>query len=129
MAVQVETLDKLERRITLTLPASRIASEVESRLKPSLAHRPADGFRPGKVPMSVVSQRYGYRVEQRSPERQGRSGLLGGGQRGQLRVAGHAEITEKAEAPEGVVAFDATFEIYPEVMIGDLAAAKSKPSG
>src|SRR5678810_1385533 len=62
MAVQVETLDKLERRITLTLPASTIASEVESRLRRLSRTVKADGFRPGKVPMSVVSQRYGYSV-------------------------------------------------------------------
>ena len=62
MPVQVETLDKLERRITLTLPAEAIASEVESRLRRLSRTVRADGFRPGKVPMSVVAQRYGYSV-------------------------------------------------------------------
>src|SRR5450631_3344318 len=62
MSVQIETLDKLERRITLTLAASTIASEVESRLKKLSRTVKADGFRPGKVPMSVVTQRYGYSV-------------------------------------------------------------------
>ena len=62
MSVQVETLEKLERRITLTLPAETIKSEVESRLKKLSRTVKADGFRPGKVPMSVVTQRYGYSV-------------------------------------------------------------------
>src|ERR1700712_2044641 len=62
MSVQVETLDKLERRITLTLAASTINTEVESRLKKLSRTVKADGFRPGKVPMSVVAQRYGYSV-------------------------------------------------------------------
>src|SRR6476620_4807948 len=62
MAVQVETLDKLERRITLTLPATTITSEVESRLRRLSRTVRADGFRPGKVPMSVVARRYGYSV-------------------------------------------------------------------
>src|SRR5215217_2937977 len=62
MAVQVETLDKLERRITLTLPATAITTEVESRLRRLSRTVRADGFRPGKVPMSVVAQRYGYSV-------------------------------------------------------------------
>ena len=52
MTVQIETLDKLERRITLTLAASSIASEVESRLKKLSRTVKADGFRPGKVPVS-----------------------------------------------------------------------------
>ena len=63
MAVNVETLEKLERRITLTVPAQEISSEVESRLKKLSRTVKADGFRPGKVPMSVVAQRYGYSVQ------------------------------------------------------------------
>ena len=55
MAVTVETLEKLERRITLTLAAADINSEVENRLKKLARTVKADGFRPGKVPMSVVN--------------------------------------------------------------------------
>ena len=63
MAVNVETLDKLERRISLSLPADEINKEVETRLKKLSRTVKADGFRPGKVPMSVVAQRYGYQVQ------------------------------------------------------------------
>ena len=62
MAVTVETLDKLERKITLTLPVNVIQSEVDSRLKRLARTVKMDGFRPGKVPMTVVAQRYGYSV-------------------------------------------------------------------
>ena len=62
MAVTVETLEKLERRITLNLSAADVQNEVESRLKKLARTVKADGFRPGKVPMSVVAQRYGYSV-------------------------------------------------------------------
>ena len=58
MAVTVETLEKLERRITLTVPATDINNEVEARLRKLSRTVKADGFRPGKVPMSVVAQRY-----------------------------------------------------------------------
>ena len=124
MAVQVETLDKLERRITLTLPAAD--DRVGGRVAPAPLSRTvnADGFRPGKVPMSVVSQRYGYSVAQRGAERQGRPGVLEAVNEAKLRVAGPPRITEKAEAPEGEVAFDATFEVYPEVKLGDLSQAE-----
>ena len=63
MAVTVETLEKLERRITLTLAADTINNEVQSRLRRLARTVKADGFRPGKVPMSVVTQRYGYSVQ------------------------------------------------------------------
>ena len=62
MTVNVETLEKLERKITLTLPVGTIQSEVDSRLKKLARTVKMDGFRPGKVPMNVVAQRYGYSV-------------------------------------------------------------------
>ena len=62
MAVTVETLEKLQRRITLSLPADVLKNEVDARLKKLARTVKADGFRPGKVPMNVVTQRYGYSV-------------------------------------------------------------------
>src|SRR5881628_1643751 len=126
MTVNVETLDKLERRITLTLPASTIASEVESRLRRLSRTVRADGFRPGKVPMSVVSQRYGYSVHSEVLNDKVGQVFSQAVNEAKLRVAGPPRITEKAEAPEGEVAFDATFEVYPEVKIGDLSQAEGE---
>jgi trigger factor len=124
MAVHVETLDKLERRITLSLPAATIASEVESRLRRLSRTVRADGFRPGKVPMSVVSQRYGYSVHSEVLNDKVGQVFNEAVNEAKLRVAGNPRITEKEGAPEGEVAFDATFEVYPEVKIGDLGAAE-----
>jgi trigger factor len=121
MAVHVETLDKLERRITLSLPASTIASEVESRLRRLSRTVRADGFRPGKVPMSVVSQRYRYSVHNEVLNDKVGQVFSDAVNEAKLRVAGAPRITEKTEAPEGQVAFDATFEVYPEVKLGDLS--------
>ncbi len=124
MAVQVETLEKLERRITLTLAAETISGEVETRLKKLSRTVKADGFRPGKVPMSVVSQRYGYSVQYEVVnERVGRA-FDEATSEVKLRVAGAPRITQKEQAPQGQLAFDATFEVYPEVKLGDLGAAE-----
>src|ERR1700754_1704647 len=124
MSVQVETLDKLERRITLTLPTSTINSEVESRLKKLSRTVKADGFRPGKVPMSVVAQRYGYSVQYEVMNDKLGAAFNAAANEAKLRVAGAPRIAQKDESPEGSMAFDATFEVYPEVVIGDLSAAE-----
>jgi trigger factor len=124
MAVQVETLEKLERRITLTLPAETINGEVSSRLKKLARTVKADGFRPGKVPMSVVAQRYGYSVQYEVVNDRVGQAFNDAATEAQLRVAGAPRITQKDAAPEGTLAFDATFEIYPEVRIGDLGQAE-----
>jgi trigger factor len=124
MTVTVETLEKLERRITLTLAASDISNEVESRLKRLSRTVKADGFRPGKVPMSVVAQRYGYSVQYEVlNDKVGQAFSQAAGE-AQLRVAGAPKITQKDDSAEGQVAFDATFEVYPEVKIGDLSAVE-----
>jgi trigger factor len=121
MAVTVETLDKLERRITLTLSADDIKNEVESRLKKLARTVKADGFRPGKVPMSVVAQRYGYSVQYEvMNDKVGEAFSQAAGE-AQVRVAGAPRITEKDGAPEGHVAFDAVFEVYPDVVVSDLS--------
>ncbi|MEO3692859.1 trigger factor [Roseateles paludis] len=124
MAVTVETLEKLERRITLTVAAADINSEVESRLKKLARTVKADGFRPGKVPMNVVAQRYGYNVQYEVVNDKVGQAFFSAANEAKLRVAGMPRIEQKSEAPEGQMAFDATFEVYPEVKIGDLSQAE-----
>ncbi len=124
MAVTVETLDKLERKITLSLPLAAIQTEVDSRLKKLARTVKMDGFRPGKVPMNVVAQRYGYSVHYEVLNDKVGEAFSQAANEAQLRVAGQPRITEKEGAPEGQVTFDAIFEVYPEVKIADLAGAE-----
>ena len=124
MAVTVETLDKLERRITLVIPANDLNSEIETRLKKLSRTVKADGFRPGKVPMSVVAQRYGFSVQNEVMNDKLGQAFSSAANEAQLRVAGIPRITQKDEAPEGQLAFDATFEVYPEVKLGDLSVVE-----
>ncbi len=124
MAVTVENLEKLERRITLTLPASAVKQEVESRLRKLARTVKAAGFRPGKVPMSVVAQRYGYSVHYEVMNDKVGRAFADATSEANLRVAGAPRISEKEGAAEGELAFDATFEVYPEIKLGDLSAAE-----
>ena len=124
MAVTVETLEKLERRITLTLAAADINTEVESRLKKLARTVKADGFRPGKVPMSFVAQRYGAQVQYEVVNDKLGEAFTIAANEAKLRVAGMPSIAQKDTAAEGELAFDATFEVYPEVKIADLAEAE-----
>jgi trigger factor len=124
MTVTVETLEKLERRITLTLPAAAIASEVEARLKKLARTVKADGFRPGKVPMSFVAQRYGMQVQYEVMNDKLGEAFASAAEEARLRVAGTPRLSQKDGAPEGELQFDATFEVYPEVTVGDLSAVQ-----
>ncbi len=124
MAVTVETLEKLERKMTLTLPVNTIQSEVDSRLKRLARTVKMDGFRPGKVPMTVVAQRYGYSVHYEVMNDKVGEAFSTAANEAKLRVAGQPRISEKEGAPEGELAFDAVFEVYPEVKIADLSNAE-----
>ena len=124
MAVTVETLEKLERKMTLNLPLDVIQSEVDARLKKLARTVKMDGFRPGKVPLSVVAQRYGYSVQYEVMNDKVGEAFSVAANEAKLRVAGQPRITEKEGAPEGQLSFDAVFEVFPEVKIADLATAE-----
>ncbi|MFM2076062.1 MAG: hypothetical protein RJB34_2367 [Pseudomonadota bacterium] len=123
MTITVETLDKLERKITLTLPADVIKNEVETRLKRMSRQVKMDGFRPGKVPMNVVAQRYGYSVHYEVMNDKVGEAFAQAANEAKLRVAGQPRITEKEATGENI-AFDAVFEVYPDVKIQDLGTAQ-----
>ena len=124
MTVVVETLEKLERKITLKLPVDAVQNEVQARLRKLARTVKMDGFRPGKVPMNVVTQRYGYSVHYEVMNDKVGEAFSAAANEAKLRVAGQPRISEKEGAPEGELAFDAIFEVYPEVKIGDLATAE-----
>jgi|APCry1669188970_1035186.scaffolds.fasta_scaffold00154_6 trigger factor len=124
MAVTVETLEKLERKIILTLPVDIITKEVDLRLKRVARQVKIDGFRPGKVPMNIVAQRYGYSTQFEVMNDKVGEAFAAATNEAKLRVAGQPRITEKDGAPEGEMQFEAIFEVYPEVKFADLASVE-----
>ena len=129
MATAVETLEKLERRVTLTVALADVNAEVEKRLKVRARTAKAPGFRPGKVPMKMVAAQYGYIVESEVlNDKVGRAfGEVTAEHK--LRVAGFPKIEPKADAKvDGSVVFQATFEVYPEVKLGDFSSVEVEKS-
>lgn len=124
MATAVETLGKLERRITISFPLTDVRTEVEKRLKVQARTAKAPGFRPGKVPLKMVAAQYGYQIESEVLNDKVGRAFNDAANENNLRVAGFPNIVPKEEAAEGQLAFDATFEVYPEVTIGDLAGVE-----
>ncbi len=124
MTVTVETLEKLERKITLSVPVTAIQTEVDARLKKLARTVKMDGFRPGKVPMNVVAQRYGYSVQYEVLNDKVGEAFAQAANEAKVRVAGQPRITEKEGSPEGELNFDAIFEVYPDVKLADLATVE-----
>ena len=126
--MQVENLGKLERRLRISVPVAEIEKEVDTRLKRLSRTVRMPGFRPGKVPIKIVSQQYGYQVHNEVLNEKIGGAFSKAVEEAKLRVAGAPNITAKqnpagAES-ENAIAFDATFEVYPEVTIAALDAAE-----
>jgi trigger factor len=121
MATAVENLGKLERRLTLSFPLSDVRTEVEKRLKKQAKTARAPGFRPGKVPLKMVASQYGFQVESDVLNDKVGQAFSQAAEENQLRVAGMPKIEPKEDSPEGMLSFDATFEVYPEVSLPELA--------
>lgn len=121
MQSNVETLGPLERRLNVTVPQEKIETEVESRLKRIARTAKIRGFRSGKVPLKIVSQQYGPQVRQEVMGDVLQKSFGEAVLEQKLRVAGYPrfeakEVTENAPQFE----FSATFEVYPDVILGDL---------
>jgi len=123
MTATVETLEGLERRLTLNLDMAAIEAEVNKRLQKLSRNVKLDGFRPGKAPMKMVAARYGgeIRGEVIGDALQGSFVQEVSGQN--LNVAGYPSF-EPVKDEAGNVAFNATFEVFPEIKVGDLSQIK-----
>ncbi len=129
MATAVETLEKLERRITLTVPLAEVNEEIEKRLKVRARTAKFPGFRPGKAPLKMVAAQFGAMVENEVLNDKVGQAFGDATAENNLRVAGYPRIEPKAdEKVDNALVFQATFEVYPEVKIGDLAAAEVEKS-
>ncbi len=123
MNVTVESTGALERRMRVEVPAERIESEVDSRLKSVGKTARIKGFRPGKVPARVVRQRYGKQVRQEVLGEIMQKSYSDAVVQENLRPAGGPKIeTEKDDGK--TFAYVATFEILPEVELRNLDKIK-----
>ena len=115
MQVSIETLEGLERRMTVQIPSERVSEAVEKKLKDLSKTVRIDGFRPGKVPLKVVQQKYGDHVRQEVIgdviESSYQEALI----QEKVRPAGMPSIDSVSTEEKEDMSFTATFEVYPEV--------------
>jgi trigger factor len=125
MHANLETLSSLERRLSVTLPLDQVNSEVENRLKRLARTVKLHGFRPGKVPLKIVEQQYGGQVRQEVLGDAVQRSFGEAVKEKNLRVAGYPRIEVKSAADaEGKFEYTATFEVYPELAIGELGGVR-----
>ena len=125
MQANLEQISTLERRINLAVPMQQIETEVSNRLRDIARNTKLDGFRRGKVPISLVTKQYGGQIHQEVLGDAVQKSFMEAIQAHQLKVAGYPRIEPKTDATDkGSIEFSATFEVYPEISLGDVSAAK-----
>ncbi|MCC7326012.1 MAG: trigger factor [Burkholderiales bacterium] len=123
MQSTLETLGQLERRLSVAVPLAQIEGEVGRRLTRLARTVKVPGFRPGKVPMKMVAQQYGAQVRSDVISDAVQSSFNEAVREQNLRVAGYPRIEPRndgAPPADGALEFSAVFEVYPEIVLGDI---------
>lgn len=124
MQVSIETTTGLERRMTVTVPAARVDSEVNERINKTARTVRMDGFRPGKVPLAVVKKRFGASIRQEAVGELIRDAFYEAVTQEKLNPAGFPNIESVKDEANDDLAFVASFEVYPEIKLASLASVK-----
>ena len=130
MAASVETIGGLERRMTVKVPLAPLEGQIKQRLSQISRTAKFSGFRPGKAPMGLVNQHYGNQVRDEIYSKAVETSFGDAVEENKLRVAGFPNIEHKPFV-EAATDFEytATFEIFPEVKLGDLSKVEiEKPT-
>jgi trigger factor len=123
-AVQ-NTPSPLERHLTVSVPIAKIEAEIETRLKKLARTVKMQGFRPGKVPLKMVKNQYGPQVHQEVLSDSVQQAFADALKDQNYRIAGYPRF-QPVQSGEGATAveYTATFEVYPEVTVGDVSARR-----
>ena len=123
MQVSVENTSTLERRMTVNVPSEKVMAEVDKRLKKTASQAKIPGFRPGKVPMSVIRQRYEGSAKQEALGEIIQQTFYEAVSEQKLNPAGMPTVEPK-ELKENGFEYVATFEVLPEFTIGEFDTAE-----
>ena len=119
MQVSIQTTSGLERKLTVGVPAERVDNEVNSRLQKASREVRLNGFRPGKVPMKVMKQRFGAGVRQEVMQEVMNQSFSEAITQENLKPAGMPSIEPKSIEAGSDLEYVATFEIFPEIELRD----------
>ena len=125
MQTDLERLGELQRRAHMSVAVEQIESEIQKRLSRLARTAKIAGFRPGKVPLKMIAQQYGPQVRMEVLNDAVNDTFVDLVQKENLRVAGYPQIEPKQDSTDRTrFEYTATFEVYPEVVIGDLSGSR-----
>ncbi|MDU0810866.1 MAG: trigger factor [Burkholderia sp.] len=122
----IENLGKLKRCVEISIPKEIVQKEIDLRIKKLAKTVRISGFRLGRVPINIIDNRYYNQVKEEVIDEKIRQEFLEISRSENIHVAGQPDFTLKQEITDTYdsYTFNATFEVYPDVKIGDLTTAE-----
>jgi trigger factor len=124
MSVTIENLGNLDRKLTISFPKADTAKARTARLQKLSKTVKMAGFRPGKVPMKMVEAQYGMQVDFEAQFDHATNLFYDIVKKQDLKIAGQPSLEPKSDMTADPVLYDAKFEVFPEVKMGDLTKAE-----
>lgn len=124
MQVSLENVGKLERKLTVSFPAEQFESKVRARISELGRSVRLKGFRPGKVPVKVIEQRFGEQVRGEALSDLISSTFREAVQQQKLEPVANPSIDTDGKPQDGAIHYTATFEVMPELPTVDVAIIK-----
>lgn len=121
MQVSVESGEGLQKRLLINVPAEQVDTAIDGKLKELSRTARIDGFRPGKIPMRVLKQRYGEQVKHDVYGEMIQSSFYQAASQENLQPVGPPSIELREEEDVEGLAYTATFDVMPEIKLADLS--------
>ncbi len=121
MSLQIENIGALERKVSLEFSKSELLPKREAKLKQLGKNMKMAGFRPGKVPLKMIEQQYGQQVDFELSFDHASDRFFEFAQAEKIELVGQPRLEPKSELDADQIVFDAIFEVFPQVTIGDVS--------
>jgi len=121
MSLQIENIGALERKVSLEFSKSELLPKREAKLKQLGKNMKMAGFRPGKVPLKMIEQQYGQQVDFELSFDHASNRFFEFAQAEKIELVGQPRLEPKSELDADQIIFDAFFEVFPVVVIGDVS--------
>ncbi|MDX2416058.1 MAG: trigger factor [Xanthomonadales bacterium] len=121
MQVSVENISTVETRLKIQVPAEEVKKQIDARLREIGKQVRLKGFRPGRIPFSVLNQRYGPQAKQEVIQQTAQSALQQAVEQESLRIAANPRVESEPVLDDSGLQIDAIIEIYPELASIDVS--------
>jgi len=126
MQISIEKTEGLERNLSVSIPAENINSKIAEKLVEISKQVRIKGFRPGKVPKNILTQRYGKHARQEVLGDLINSTIQEAVKENDLDIAESPEITKSEDLSDGGYSFTAKLEVMPVVPEIDFSSIEVK---